>query len=207
MSSASTPKPESAEPAWQLAHLFPPQGSWSEGYYLSFTETLNQLVELVDGVVEVLEVPTKSHQKIVQYLLRLVLEFLNDRGLGDAISAPYRIRLRKGCFREPDIAVYLKRNLMRFGERYGEGADLVMEVVSEDPASRHRDYEDKRKDYAEAEIPEYWIIDPLEGKMSVFFLVDADYQLLGEFRVGEEAESRLLDGFRVNVNKVMESGR
>ncbi|MCH5376181.1 MAG: hypothetical protein JJ992_19600 [Planctomycetes bacterium] len=35
--------------------LFPPQGHWSEGSYLSFTESLDQLVELVDGRVEVLE--------------------------------------------------------------------------------------------------------------------------------------------------------
>ena len=87
MSSASPALPGKPEPAWDIARLFPPQGHWTEGGYLSFTETLNQLVELVDGRVEVLETPTKLHQKIVHSLLSLLLTFLTPRRLGDAISA------------------------------------------------------------------------------------------------------------------------
>jgi Uma2 family endonuclease len=41
---------------------------------------------------------------------------------------------------------------------YWEGADLVVEIVNrDDPA---RDLETKRAEYAEAGIPEYWIVDP-----------------------------------------------
>jgi Uma2 family endonuclease len=206
MSSSSPGLAGKPEPAWDIARLFPPQGHWSEGSYLSFTESLNQLVELVDGRVEVLEMPTKSHQKIVHYLLNLLLTFLSTGRLGDAVSAPYRVRLRGETFREPDIIVYLAEHLSRFGERYGEQADVVMEVVSGDAASRTRDYEDKRRDYAQAGIPEYWIVDPTEQRILVLGLAGDKYKVSGEFAVGDEAESNVLKNFRVNVARVLHAG-
>jgi Uma2 family endonuclease len=103
--------------------------------------------------------------------------------------------------------VYLTPNLSRFGERYGEGADLVMEVVSDDAVSRARDYQDKRRDYAETGIPEYWIIDPAERRILVLQLAGDAYAVLGEYTEGEDASSRLLDGFRVNVSQLLQAGQ
>ena len=57
----STP-PKVSEPAWGIARLFPAQGNWSEGDYLSLTDNTRHLVELVDGRVEVLSMPTQLHQ-------------------------------------------------------------------------------------------------------------------------------------------------
>jgi Uma2 family endonuclease len=206
MSSLPTSLPGKPEPAWDIARLFPPQGHWSEGSYLSFTESLNQLVELVDGRVEVLETPTKSHQKIVHYLLNLFLTFLTTNRAGDAVGAPYRVRLRGETYREPDITVYLTEHLDRFGERHGEGADLVVEVVSDDPAGRTRDYEDKRHDYARAHVSEYWIVDPAKRWITVLVLEADEYAVSGEFTPGDEAESKILDGFRADVSGVLQAG-
>jgi Uma2 family endonuclease len=207
MSSSPSSLPEKPEPAWEIARLFPPQGHWTEGKYLSFTESLNQLVELVDGHVEVLEMPTKSHQKIVHCLLNLLLAYLTEHDSGDAIGAPYRVRMRGATYREPDIVVFLKEHLDRFGERYGEGADLVVEIVSEGAASRLRDYEDKRRDYAQAGIPEYWIVDPIERRLTVLVLDGDDYAVHGEFDSDGEATSQLLPGFTVNVAGLLQAGQ
>ena len=207
MSSTSPARPGEPEPAWDIARLFPPQGHWSEGSYLSFTESLNQLVELVDGRVEVPEIPTKSHQKIVQCLLNLLLTFLTTHRLGDAIGAPYRVRLRDRTYREPDIVAYVLESLGRFGERHGERTDLVMEVVSGDAASRTRDYEDKRRDYAEAGIPKYWIVDPAERRILVLSLDGDHYVQSGDFGMTDVAESRVLNGFHVEVARVLQAGQ
>lgn len=191
------------EPAWEIARLFPPQGKWSEGSYLSFTETISQIVELVDGSIEVPEMPTKTHQQIVHAFLSLLLAFLRANQLGDAVAAPYRVRLRDGTYREPDIVVYTSEHLDRFGERFGEGADLVIEVVSDDVASRARDYEDKRRDYAAAGIPEYWIVDPTAARILVLGLTGDTYQVSGDVGLGDEATSQVLNGFRISVNAVI----
>ncbi len=206
MSTEPTSSFANVEPAWEIARLFPPQGQWTESQYLSFTEPLNQLVELADCRIEVLEMPTKSHQKIVQFLLNVLVQFLKAGGFGDAVCAPYRIRIRENTFREPDIAVYLTANLDRFGERFGEAPDLVVEVVSGDPESQHRDYDDKRIDYASAKISEYWIVDPIRGLITVLSLEGIEYVVHGEFNARELATSRLFPKLKIKVSETLEAG-
>lgn len=195
--------PVANQPAWVIATLFPAQGAWTEASYLSFTESLGQLVELVDGSIEVPAMPTKTHQQIVHAMLSLLLAFLRAAG-GDAVAAPYRMRIREGTFREPDITAYTAEHVWRCGERFGEPADLVVEVVSEDATSRVRDYEDKRRDYAQAEIPEYWIVDPAAGLVTVLSLAKGGYEVAGEYRRGEIACSRLLVGFSLEVTRLFD---
>ena len=150
--------------------------------------------------------PTKSHQKIVQYLLHVFLSCLANHSLGDAGSAPYRVRLRDQTFREPDIVVYLAEHLSRFGERFGEAPDIVVEVVSDDAASRTRDYEDKRRDYAGAGIPEYWIVDPAERRIAVLSLEKDGYEVAGEFGAGDTASSKNIGALRVDVARLLRTG-
>src|SRR5438445_1732306 len=97
----SSRAPRRAEPTWEVAYLFPTQGNWSEEDYLALGG--NQLVEFSHGFLEILPMPTTSHQLLVVYLYRLVLAFTASRGLGTVLVAPLRVRLWRGKFREPDI--------------------------------------------------------------------------------------------------------
>ena len=90
-------------------------------------------------------------------------------------------------------------------EDFWEGADLVMEVVNKDPESRRRDMEVKRSDYAEARIPEYWIVDPAELQVTVLVLVGETYVVDGLFGVDEQATSRLLQEFSVDVAELFKA--
>jgi len=162
----------------------------------------NHLVEFTDGHVEVLPMPKTSHQEIVAYLYRQVLAFIITNNLGRVLFAPLRVRLRKGKYREPDVVFMLAEHADRIGEDFWRGADLVMEVVSEDPESRERDLVKKRKDYASAGIAEYWIIDPNDRKIIVLKLEGKAYTTHGECSVGAKAESALLNEFAVDVSEV-----
>lgn len=155
------------EPAWDIALLYPEQGQWSDEDYLAATESTNRLVELSDGVVEVLPMPKTSHQAIVQYLNGLLLAFVVTRKLGRILFAPLRVRLWPGTFREPDIVLMLAKHSGRIGEDFWDGADLVMEVVSGSAEDRQRDLVNKRREYARAGIDEYWIVDPKERAITV----------------------------------------
>jgi len=81
--------------------LVPDQGCWTESDYLELDT--NRLVELSNGKLEVLATPTRSHQFIVAFLYAALTHFVTARRLGRALFAPYRMRLWKGTFREPDI--------------------------------------------------------------------------------------------------------
>src|SRR3954454_25249648 len=90
-----------SEPAWDVAHLFPDQGTWSEEEYLALN--VNRLVEFSHGSLEVLAMPTTSHQLIVAALYRALLAFVTAQELGTVLFAPLRVRLWPGKFREPDL--------------------------------------------------------------------------------------------------------
>ena len=75
-----------------------------------------------------------------------------------------------------------------------------MEVVN--PDDPRRDTVTKRREYAQAGIPEYWIADPTNASITVLTLRGQEYALHGEYLAGEEALSVLLQGFKVDVGNV-----
>lgn len=205
MVASTRTSPQQPEPAWDIARLFPNQGQWDEIEYLTLSQSTNQLVEFTDGHVEVLAMPKMSHQLIVAYLYGLLSSFVAEHDLGRVLFAPLRVRLRPAMIREPDIVLMLKGHESRMGEDCWEGADLVMEVVSDDPESRRRDLEVKRQEYAEAGIPEYWIVDPVERRITVLVLEGTRYSVHGEVRATGRVGSRLLREFQVDAAAVFAS--
>lgn len=63
---AAWPKGAAPEPTWEVAHLFPAQGTWTVEEYLELKG--NRLVEFSNGIVEVLAMPTMIHQLIAMFL-------------------------------------------------------------------------------------------------------------------------------------------
>jgi Uma2 family endonuclease len=190
------------DPTWEVAYLFPPQGRWTEGAYLSLHG--NRMVELVDGRLEVLPMPTYFHQKLVEYLHFHLKMFVWPRKLGDATFAPIPVHIRDNHYREPDVVFNRPEQL---GQKYPECAELVMEVVSEYVESRERDYVERRVVYAAAGIPEYWIIDPQEQLVIVLTLVDKQYLVHGEFKPGTQATSVLLPEFSIDMTELFAAGK
>jgi Uma2 family endonuclease len=191
------------DPPWQIATLFPNQGDWSEIEYLDLNRRTNRLIELSDGCVEVLPVPTKKHQKIVQFFYRSVFDFITPADLGEVIVAAYPLRLWEGKFREPDVLFALAAHARWFGDDFAAGADLVMEVLSED---RGRDLALKRGEYEQAGIPEYWLVDPRDRRVTVLRLESGKYVVHGEFGEGDRATSLVLAGFSINVAELFAQG-
>ena len=197
-----------AELTWEIAQLAPnrgaglslppDQGHWSEEEYLSLDT--NRLIEYSHGQLEVLPMPTFSHQRLVAFLYRSLMGFIEERGLGVVMFAPLRIQLWSGKYREPDLVFMATEHADRLGEQYWRGADLVMEVVS--PDDPQRDTVTKRREYAQAGIPEYWIVNPAASSIIVLTLRGREYALHGEFVASETATSVLLDRFTVDVAAV-----
>jgi Uma2 family endonuclease len=187
-----------AEPTWAIAELFPHQGQWSEEEYLALPT--NHLVEYSHGILEIIPMPTRTHQRLVAYLFRMLSTFVGASGWGEAFLAPYRIQLWPGKYREPDILFLSDEHVAKSTEAFATSADLVMEVVN--PDDPRRDLETKRREYAQAGISEYWIVDPRVNRVTVLTLNDMRYSVHGEFGAGQQATSVLLDGFTVDVDEL-----
>ena len=111
---------------------------WSVDEYLALDG--NHLVEFSNGFLDVLPMPTTTHQRI-----RLLSSadsspaFVDAATLGDVLLAPLRVRLWREKFREPDVVFMRKEHADRIGDEFWKGADLVMEVVSGEGKDRRRD--------------------------------------------------------------------
>lgn len=172
---------EVGSPIWALARLFPPQGSWSSDEYLQLDA--GRLVEFDSGNVEILELPSPEHQRLVLLIYRWLFAWSQQRSEpGEVLVAPLPIRLWSEKYREPDV-VWLQSSRSRVGG-YPDGADLVVEVTSPGVESRKRDLVIKVSEYARAAIEEYWIIEQEQRQVQVGRLVQGRY----EFEVFSESQ-------------------
>jgi len=180
-----------------------PQGCWLDGDYLWLTDRSRRQVELTDGYLEILPMPTRTHQRILAFLFSAFRAFLETRG-GEALFAPLRLRVRRGKFRQPDLLAVRDARDPLSGDWFWTGADVVLEVVSADNPTR--DLVHKRDDYAEALIPEYWIVDPATQTIRVLRLDEDGYVEHAAYGRGGRAVSVELSGFAVDVGRVFDAG-
>ena len=191
--------PKAGEPAWDLALMYPLQGHWSVEDYLRLDTGM--LVEYTDGFIRVLPMPNMLHQWIVQFLFRLLDDYVQARNLGEVFLAPLPVELTRKKYREPDV-VFVRPERIQTMRSQPRGADFVIEVVREGRENWERDYVEKRADYADAGIAEYWIVDPQQRKLTVLALEGDAYRERGVFFAGDEAVSVALPGFAVKLDDV-----
>jgi Uma2 family endonuclease len=203
------PSGDGPTPVWELATMYPPQGSWSVEEYLELTDWSNRLVEYTEGELEFLPMPTFLHQVLLAHLMQLLTDFASRNEPAWVLPAGLRIKVSGRKFREPDIVYLRKGDRSVKGDRYFTGADLVVEIVSDDARSNERDYAEKFSLYATVGVPEYWIVDPQQSKVTVYTLPEGAtaYTLHGEFTPGQQATSKLLDGFVVDVAGLFDSAK
>ncbi|MDW8367883.1 MAG: Uma2 family endonuclease, partial [Abditibacteriales bacterium] len=85
--------------------------------------------------------------------------------------------------------------------------DLVVEVIS--PRTEHSsgtektDRKDKFKEYEQAGVGEYWLVDPQQRAIEVYVLRGGKYALLGKWGMGEVARSEMLPNFEVPVADIV----
>lgn len=190
--------------AWKdlLMEVLPNQGAWTEEQYLVFTDHTNRLIEFTDGCLEPLPMPTDRHQAVLAFLFTAFHTFIEPRG-GKVRFSPLRLQIRRHKFREPGLLLLMSATDPRRQNRFWTGADLALEVVSADKPER--DLVDKRFDYAEGHVPEYWIVNPETEKITVLRLQGDVYVEAGNFRRGESARSTLLSGFGIDVSAVFDA--
>ena len=146
--------------------------------------------------------PDEKHQAIVFFLIQALKTLAAGVG-GKATMAPFPVRLWADKFREPDVVFMKDEHLNRCTRKFWDGADLVIEVLSE--SNRDLDLHTKPGEYARAGIPEYWIVDPQERSITILVLSGESYTTHGVLRDGQSATSTVLERFEVLVTDVLDA--
>ncbi len=192
-----------AQTEQELAYELLSERVWSEEAYLAFSEAFNRPMELSDGRLVILPMPSLSHQRTLRAFVQYAQEWFAKNPRGEILFAPHPIRLWPGKYREPDAMIWLNEHKDRMGERESGPPDLALEILS--PGNEPLDLETKFREYAQGGVAEYWIVQPSSGRVSVYELDGRTYGLVGHFGRGEPARSIVLPGFEVAVSDLLGS--
>ena len=148
---------------------------YTEDDYYNLPE--NVRAELIDGQIYYMSAPSRIHQEILMFLSNTIFNYLNSKkGPCEVYPAPFAVKLFVDDNRtvaEPDISVICDPN--KLTDRGCTGApDWIVEIVS--PSNSSHDYIRKLNLYADAGVREYWIVNPMNQSMYVYFLEDDKFR-------------------------------
>jgi Uma2 family endonuclease len=152
-----------------------------------------QKADLIDGVIHMASPDNTNAGDLSVWLTIVVGAFVSKKKLGKLYHSRIAFRLGDLQAPEPDLAVVLKDRLHLVRRGYVAGPpDLAIEIVS--PDSIDRDYEKKREQYQSAKVPEYWLVDEVEQKVTLLRLAANGKYREVRPRKGE-LRSEVLPGF------------
>ncbi|MFM6357271.1 MAG: Uma2 family endonuclease [Planktothrix sp.] len=179
--------------------------------YLLYNDNTDTRYELVDGELIPMSLGTGKHGAITEFLYDQFRDQIRQLQLPwTAKQKIVGIRSPRGrrweTSRIPDITILSQTQWETMANReavidFNEPPPfLVVEVVS--PSTKTDDYRSKRSEYGLLEIPEYWIVDPLEEKITVCTLEHQFYDLT-EFKGDHQINSPTFPSFNLTVVQVL----
>ena len=165
--------------------------SYTTDYIYSLPE--GQRAELIDGVVYDMAPPSRIHQITLNYINIQIYNYIEkNNGTCEVNIAPFAVFLNEDNknYVEPDISVICDPNKLTDKGCIG-APDWIIEIVS--PSSRRMDYMIKLFKYRTAGIREYWIVDPMRNRVTVY-----------NFETEDNAEYTLSDRVKVGIYEDLE---
>lgn len=142
------------------------QGEYTVEDYYAWPE--DQRVELIDGVIYIMEAPGFVHQNVATEMLFHIKSYIQKKG-GDCIPLLSPVDVRLDCddktMVQPDLIILCDKDKIK---RWGiMGApEFVLEILSK--STRRKDCIKKLQKYGDAGVKEYWLIDPEKKVLLVY---------------------------------------
>lgn len=172
------------------------QKEWTYEDYLNLPDD-GQRYEIIEGSLYVSNAPDIDHQFTVVKLVSQMDVFVTQNKQGYVLTAPFEVHLSKTTRPvQPDVLFIKAKKWPTHGAKFFNGApDLVVEVLQ--PSTRRLDQSIKFRAYENANVAEYWIVDPKTHLVQVFSLDNQEYVLIGEFMNQELIESKVLPDLKI----------
>lgn len=160
----------------EITHIsqLDPLGTYTYADYLLWK--LKEKIQLFKGKIFAMSpAPTRFHQEVSTNLNALLIPFFKEQQC-KIYSAPFDVFFKSADSKEsvvqPDICVVCDAEKIDKRGCYG-APDLVIEILSRGNSKKEMKY--KYALYEEAQVPEYWIIDPDHQNVLVYVLKDGKY--------------------------------
>ncbi|WP_017663356.1 Uma2 family endonuclease [Baaleninema simplex] len=171
--------------------------------YCSFDDGTATRYELVNGRLKAMNPPSIQHIVVAKFLERAIDAEIQRLQQPWMCLREAGVRTGFAKSRLPDLMVVAAdaaKGLWQQSAILQVTPLWVVEIVS--PSSVEEDYRYKRSEYGAIEVPEYWIVDPLEAKVTVLYLEAGFYE---EAVFGGEVAiaSRLFPELQLSVNGIL----
>jgi len=154
--------------------------------YLTYCDGSDTKYELVDGELVAMSLGTGLHGETIDRIYQEINVEINRTAQPWIVrQGQIGVRCPRGIgldtVRIPDVVVMQRDDWQALQEREAvidfdlSAPLLVIEVIS--PSTKNIDYRAKRTEYAARDIPEYWIVDSLEAKVSILINSDGWYDV------------------------------
>jgi len=145
--------------------------------------------------------PTTRHQAVVLKLAAALLRHVESRKLGRVLQAPCDVMLSAKTVVQPDILFVQRRRRGIIGSRNLLGApDLVVDVLSRE--TRTHDLRNKKRIYAQFEVPEYWAVDADTDTVETQLWSEAGYVAAGSYGRSDRLSSPLLPDLNLPLSRI-----
>jgi Uma2 family endonuclease len=163
--------------------------------------------ELIGGYLFMVPLPDPPHGSIDARLNKSLIKFLLTHEIEGDVHHP-----REPVYRRAEGATYLEPDMMyvstELSSRMGDkrtSADIVFEYISKSNATYDRTT--KADTYLALGVRELWLIDPEAVTIEVRYATlrgDEPAWESARYSTGDEARSRVLDGWQVSVDELFE---
>jgi len=152
--------------------------------------------ELIDGKIYYMSTPSRTHQRVLSSIFVKIANYIDlQKGKCEVDVSPFAVFLNNDNINyvEPDILVVCDDS--KFDDKGCHGApDWVIEIVS--PSSRYMDYFIKLFKYRTAGVREYWIVDPIRQRVTVYFF---EKESIEEYSFGSDVPVGIYDDFTIKI--------
>ena len=155
--------------------------------------------ELIDGQIYYMSPPSRRHQKILNYLSTEINVYIRSHnGSCEVYPAPFAVFLNKDDINyvEPDISVICDTSKLNDKGCIGS-PNWIIEIVS--PSSRYMDYFTKLFKYRNTGVKEYWIVDPLKSRITVY---NFETETVDEYTFLDKVKVSIYNDFEIDFSKI-----
>jgi Uma2 family endonuclease len=157
--------------------------------------------ELIDGRIYYMASPNRKHQSVSGNLYFVIRNYIDAKGGNCRVYyAPFAVFINKDNknYVEPDISVICDPD--KLNDKGCNGApDWIIEIVSQ--GSRNMDYLVKLLKYQSSGVREYWIVDPISERISVY---NFEHNEMEVYTFNDKVKAGIYEDFEIDFSLIIE---
>lgn len=180
--------------------------------FIKITNNSDHRYELIGGKLYLLASPSHGHQDIIREINGQMYNYFSNKPC-DNYTSPYDVKLYNDaeCFEDdpnivqPDILVICDFENVDENNRYQGKPTLVVEVLSN--STRSKDLVKKLNLYMMSDIPEYWIVNPIDETIHVYRFKNREINEMAHYKMGDEIRSFVFSDLIISTDKIVSANK